>query len=257
MRVFRTISRIPGMLYEWIAYLLRICWQFIVWIIGGCRHIFLWIVQPYVLTAAATIAIAFLTFQYVQYSKLQWNTMRQQLELSQRPWVEPTHEVISPLVFNNNRWTLVLSETLENHGQSVALNVGGWNEMFPFDFKHGFGRANKRQKEWCDANRHPSPKSIAGYVLFPKKTITYKTTVGIGEKDIFAAFGTEQPEALGMIIVGCVIYKSSYDSNDMPTRQTRYKYSLSISKKDAIIRIPLSRDPIAVYLVSLPELTAD
>lgn len=120
-------------------------------------------------TALATVAIAVLTWSYVTYSEKQWKTMQQQLDLSQRPWIEPKLQVTSPLIFENNRWRLDLDETLENHGSTVAMNVLSWNDMFPFKWEIGFGRANRRQKEWCDANRHSSPQSITGYTLFPKQ----------------------------------------------------------------------------------------
>ena len=94
------------------------------------------------ITALATIVIAFLTFNYVNYSRKQWDTMQQQLDLSQRPWVEAKLEITSPLVFDHNRWRLEASLASYNHGQSVALNVLSWNDMFPVNWETGFGLAD-------------------------------------------------------------------------------------------------------------------
>jgi len=43
----------------------------------------------------------------------------------------------------------------------------------------------------------------------------FRNIVGIAEKD-FA------PDTLGLVIVGCVVYRSSYDLPERQTRQTRY-----------------------------------
>jgi len=114
------------------------------------------------MTFLATAVIGALTVSYAVYSKKQWETMQQQLDLSQGPSVEPNLQSISPLVLESDRWIANVKGILKNHGASVALNIGEYAEMFPYDKRSQFGPASKRQREWCDANRHPKETFATG-----------------------------------------------------------------------------------------------
>jgi hypothetical protein len=59
-------------------------------------------------------------------------TAANQLEVSERPWVLATHEIYEALTFRPNGYaTLILNQTLENSGQSTAVNIGScpWGLM--------------------------------------------------------------------------------------------------------------------------------
>lgn len=199
------------------------------------------------MTFVATAVITWLTWNIAVYSRNQWRTMEQQLDLSQRPWVEPKMVTISPLVFQNGRWSANVNSVLKNHGESVALNVGHYAEMFPLHKDTQFGPAIRRQEQWCDANRHPKPSFATGYILFPKETQPLLTGVGVSVNEI-------STETTGLVIAGCVHYRASYDAPNRQTRQTRFAYLLSISDKDAILGVPASKDPTKVFLLNLPAL---
>jgi hypothetical protein len=214
------------------------------------------------MSAVASVVIAILVVQYSRYSKEQWDVMRQQLdfsqrqlELSQRPWIEFKAESNSDLVFKDGRWNLAIKGMLLNHGESVALNIGSWMEMFPYN-EAKFAPAIKRQLEWCNANRRPSvpvadthllTRDPYPHFLFPGESSLLTTSVGIRGKDISA-------QTTGLVVMGCVYYHASYDPKDRDTRQTRFAYLLSISDTDAVMGVPKSKDPIKMFLVKLPRL---
>jgi hypothetical protein len=209
-----------------------------------------------VITFFTTLVLGGVTAFYATYSKQQWTTMNRQLEISQsqfdlaqRPWIEPKHQGIGPLVFDTKRgWTAEVNGIFENTGASIALNLLSWEDMLPFNGNTQFGPAKRRQEEWCDANRHPKPTFVTGEILFPKGITQFRTTVAIAEKGITA-------DTHGLVIVGCVVYRASYDAPDRPTRQTRYAYILSVSDQDVIMGVPKSKDvPKNVFLVKLPAL---
>lgn len=179
--------------------------------------------------------------------KKQTAAMQAQLDLSQRPWIEPEHESSIRLILDKGRWNATVGSVLKNHGESVALNIGGWAEMFPIHEDSQFGPAKARQQQWCDANRHPDPGFVTGAILFPKATQPMPTIVGIDQKDISS-------KTIGLAIVGCVHYRSSYDRPEQPTRQTRFSYLLSINGNSVTMGIPRSTDPTTFYLVRIPAL---
>jgi len=267
MRFLKTAKQIFRTSFYRIARLLLICWQGIVWCANGCGLIIMGVIKRIddhhgVIVAAATIAIAILTFLYVQYSKEQWKTMQQQLtlsndqlKLSHRPWISPVHEIITPLTFDDRGATLTMTQTLFNVGNSVALNVSSWADMFPFEWTAGYPQASSRQKQWCDANRHPNPKSTSGYVMFPNQTVDGKVIVGLTKKQILEAksfIKPNRPKAINLVIVGCIHYRSSFEPSEAPTHQTRFTYLLSTSPTEAISGVDLSGDQIPLWLIESP-----
>src|ERR1700682_502177 len=109
---------------------------------------------------APTVAIAFFTLGSVVVGILQWSAMSGQLGemksggkdthdlavpagkqadmlvLGQRPWVKIKHRIVSPLTFNVASEdgliaSMTVETTMENVGQSVALNLLQWEDIFP------------------------------------------------------------------------------------------------------------------------------
>src|SRR5438876_10219622 len=74
------------------------------------------------MTALATVAIAVLTFYYVDYSKKQWQTLREQV-LSHRPWVNVRVSVERPIVLSADGANLVTAITIKNGGSAPALSI--------------------------------------------------------------------------------------------------------------------------------------
>src|ERR1700674_5619813 len=112
-------------------------------------------------------------------------TAHDTLIATERPWVKIKQRIISPLTFNvGGRASgipiamMTVEDTIENVGQTVAVNVLSWEDVIPVDLDHSIRTARARQKEYCDANRHPDPRGLSGYTLFPHDPSIGKSIVG-------------------------------------------------------------------------------
>jgi hypothetical protein len=162
----------------------------------------------------------------------------QQLELSERPWVKIKNNIASPLTFDvGGRASGIpvamakIEDTIENVGQSVAVDVLSWEDVIPIDPDHSLRTARARQKQWCDANRHPDPRGLSGYTLFPRDPIVQNSTVGPQMPRVVEAEIRNDPGLTGkvaFVLVGCVCYRSSFDPKSAPTHQTRFIYYLGV-----------------------------
>ncbi len=159
------------------------------------------------------------------------------LKASQRPWVKIKHRIVRPLTFdvpaqNGPVASMTVEDTLENVGQTVALNVLSWEDIIPVDSDLSLTTARKRQNQWCDANRHPNPKALSGYILFPHDPFVENSTVG-PSMEIVNKAARQIPGGMGSLygqvafaFVGCVSYRSSLDSPDAPRHETGFIYRL-------------------------------
>jgi hypothetical protein len=159
-------------------------------------------------------------------------TAKGSLVLAERPWVKIKHRIIEPLTFNQAGPVakIVIEDTLENVGPTVALNVLSWEEVIPIDAgAFPFHRARLRQSEYCDANRHPDPRQLQGYMLFPHDPQVQNSIVGPTMETVMKA-AAASPGSLsgkvGFMLVGCVFYRSSFEPASNPTHQTRFVYLL-------------------------------
>jgi len=215
-------------------------------------------------TAIATVVIAATTVVYTHYARKQWEAMNAQLPqlkesadaaqeaakaaqsaadtasdslvLGQRPWIKIKVRMISPLTFNvGGRASGIpvammrVQNTIENVGQSVAENVLSWEDVIPMDTDHSTRTARARQKQWCDANRHPDPRGLSGYTLFPHDPMTEDAVVGPQMPKVIAAEIRDEPGLNGkvaFVLVGCVCYRSSFEKPTAPTHETRFMYYL-------------------------------
>lgn len=177
------------------------------------------------------------------------DTAALQFDLSQRPWIEFQPENTVTLSRDGaGRWDGLLTAMVKNHGESVAKNVGHWLELFPVNSAAQFETAERRQRQWCDENRHPKSSFVTGDNLFPKGNYSVRTGLGIAEKDITS-------QTMGLAIVGCVIYRAAYDPPDRPTRQTRFAYLLSMTAEGRLGLPGATKKPTTFYLLTLPALT--
>ncbi len=162
----------------------------------------------------------------------------QQLELSERPWIKVKNSIVSPLTFDVGGRaggvpvaTMTIDDTMENVGQTVAVDVLSWEDVIPVDTDHSTRTARARQKQWCDANRHPNPKGLSGYTLFPHAPSIQQSTVGppmtkVAEATIRSETGLNGKVAF--VLVGCVCYRWSFEPKSRPTHQTRFIYWLGV-----------------------------
>ncbi|HEY2118008.1 MAG TPA: hypothetical protein VGH37_02385 [Candidatus Acidoferrum sp.] len=66
------------------------------------------------------------------------DTADKSLVNTQRPWVKIKHRIVKSLTFNvaGNGGpvdSMTVEDTIENVGQSIALNVFSWEDVFPID----------------------------------------------------------------------------------------------------------------------------
>jgi hypothetical protein len=89
---------------------------------------------------------------------------RQQFDLTERPWVLAIHEVGEPLTFQpaTGYASFILKETLQNTGESTAINIGSWADIIPESPMDSFQTSLNRQRQYCDAHRtNPDPSRMA------------------------------------------------------------------------------------------------
>jgi hypothetical protein len=164
------------------------------------------------------------------------------------------------MVFNSKFFqfesaTVTIEDTFENVGPTVALNVAAWEDVFPLDstFYH---TALARQKELCDMARHPDPKGVTGYFLFPKDPFWVKSIVGPPMKLVTqSVMKTPQGDRVGFVLVGCVSYRAPFEAIDAPRHQTRYAYLLGRRMADGDFNTGIETTGTATNLdvASLPD----
>lgn len=195
------------------------------------------------------------------------DTAHASLVLSQRPWIKVKLRIIKPLTFNTPAWKgpvagMVIEDALENVGSTVALNVLSWEDLIPVDPDQSIRTALVRRTQWCDANRHPDPRSLSGFMLFPKDPIVEKSTVGPSMEIVMKAAKANPNFMAGkvaFVLVGCVSYRSTFEPITAPRHETRFVYYLGEPQN---VGIQPFVDPHGVAnklrLVEVPdELSAD
>ena len=172
-----------------------------------------------------------------QAAKSAAQTASDGLMLQNRPWVKIKHRIISPLTFTVDVARMKLVDTLENIGPTVAVNVLSWEDAIPIDRDMSFTTARRRQKEWCDANRHPDlTGNHSGYTLFPHDPFEQVANVGSPKETIDKAVRESGTGKLKFVIVGCVCFKASFEPNSTPTHQTRFIYEMgTVENEDVIV----------------------
>lgn len=189
--------------------------------------------------AVYTIKIYRATKQSADAATSAAKTAANSLVLAQRPWIKINHRIVTPLTFDVLRGSgpvamMTVEDTLENVGQSVALNVFSWEDIIPMDTPNSFQTARARQAQWCDANRNQI-QSMSGDMLFPKDPFVQQSTIGPMMSVVYHAANSNTGDLRGkaaFILVGCVVYKSSFEPLGSPTHQTRFMYWLGEPSKD-------------------------
>jgi hypothetical protein len=138
------------------------------------------------------------------------NTAQQNLEASERPWIEVIATPITPLTFDKAGGHITLKVQLINHGKSPAVNVFAENDKFSGD---PFWTLDYQKK--CAQIREkkaPPPGLGIGVTVFPNTPHIDKAVYQLNEADILATekkmsavtgspWTTIEPQ-----IFGCYVY---------------------------------------------------
>jgi hypothetical protein len=149
-----------------------------------------------------------------------------EMQLEQRPWI-PQIIFPSSIGWNNqskDTFIMAIKYTLKNTGKlpafSVRVEVGYY--LTPGFYKN-FKSPLIFQGQVCDPLRTESPdiSKREGDTIFPgQEPITRGSWQQIPANDIYS--NADEHRILGVIVVGCVVYKFAYD--EARTHQTRFIY---------------------------------
>ncbi len=135
---------------------------------------------------------------------------------------------------------MVIEDTLENVGQTVATDVLSWEDVIPVETVNGLPNirsAIARQNQWCGDNRHTPNGGMTGYVLFPRDPFVERSTVG-PPMDAVMKVASESPAGLkGMVsfvMVGCVAYHAPFEPRNAEKHETRFIYWLGNMRPDGM-----------------------
>ena len=154
-------------------------------------------------TAAATVAIAVTSVYQWKAIRGQLDVMRNQLELSERPWVDFDIVVNGPLVFSSTDATMRVRITLKNVGNSPATELWFSEETLaappsnPMAERERFCRELKGQEA--------TNKSFTD-TLFVKRDSQNDVGLQMNKSDVDAAV-----KKIGVImptVIACVVYRT-------------------------------------------------
>src|SRR5437879_5870544 len=99
-----------------------------------------------------TIAMYFANNKAANAARDSANTARDYLVVSERPWVKIKHRIVKPLTFdtpaqNGPVANMIVEDTLENVGPTVAFNVTSWEDILPVDADLSLHTARARQDQ--------------------------------------------------------------------------------------------------------------
>lgn len=164
-------------------------------------------------------------------------TASDQLVLGERPWVKIKHRIISPLTFDvggrvsGNVAMITVEDSIENVGQSVALNVLSWEDVIPLDPDFTDKTARARQQQWCEDSRHRRPGMVTGYTLFPHDPMVQQSKMGPTMDTVTRSAASNRADLKGkvaFILVGCVVYRSSFEPQNSSAHETSFVYYLGV-----------------------------
>jgi len=169
-----------------------------------------------------TLVITGSSIYYTKYAKRQWKVMRDQLEISERPWVDANISLDGPLFFNVNGANLQFVFQLMNTGHSPALAMQiavrpqtGFFSPDPSEYRDDVCK---------QATRQVIEVPTFGMSLFPNQPFTQRERILFGSADIAKAInkslGEREDEFQAPAIVFCIGYRSTF--NDSIVYHTSY-----------------------------------
>jgi hypothetical protein len=159
----------------------------------------------------------------------QLQEMRNQTDISERPWLSVEAEPVNGLMFVNGRQPVfVLKLSTRNVGKSIAKDIQADAKMFPIEPGMPVAiDAAQKQGELCD---HPQRAPIGLFDLFPSdKPDVRELDISSTVSDVAAqATKINFPDGsshdfVGFYVVGCVSYRASFGTS---YHQTRFAYHL-------------------------------
>lgn len=181
------------------------------------------------ITALATVAIVVLTIFYVKYSKHQWETMQQQLEWSERPWIRAEIGVTGNLTFDEKGDAhLQVMGTAKNVGHSVATGVTINAKLIAVPPEDYFTEPLSIQERMCDQIAAASfDARKRGFTLFPDDvTGQPNMDMTLTKAEIERAripFEGHAGKNFMPMVVGCADYQFSTAAKH---HQTRFIYDI-------------------------------
>ncbi len=162
-----------------------------------------------------TGSLVFFTASYSCTSKQQLQTMQQQMDLSERPWVSADLVVSNPLKFGPGGAFIGMNIVLRNVGHSVARYVSVWTALKPRAFDP------RDQQELCGRPKAPiNNKSDYGYLLFPGQNPVPEYQAAIADPNEIDNL-VKNGEIVQFSYLVCIDYKSTFDERHHQTRLVR------------------------------------
>lgn len=206
--------------------------------------------SPTFWTAIATVAIAIYTY----YARQQWKAMsdqialmKQQLEMTNRPWVGVELAITGPLTFDAGGAHVRFSVRVSDVGHSPAFNV---NVLPRIVNAQGIDTVAEQERT-CSSYGNIPLGAPWGRTLFPGKDAEqrFELVADKGELDKSQSFVGLGQDAFLPNIVGCVDYVVAYPGRHHQTFFAYYLMATSSSgKADGIRRgVDVPMDRIRLY----------
>ena len=200
-------------------------------------------------TAGATIAIAAFTYELAYISGRQWQTMNQQLDLEQRPWLSADVKILGPLTFDaTGNGNMLVSIAIENTGHSPASYAFDETRFVPMGVKRdqtdkGKGFSTPKEADRiCNTLKqraeNPTNKANAvGYTLFPNRVAVRIQPLQLHSADIKEALAYSRPfqgnaNYIMPIIVGCIDYGFVFEQG---RHQTQFSWTVDRIKPNQLL----------------------
>jgi hypothetical protein len=218
-----------------------------------------------VVTAFATLVIMGATIVYAIYAGGQWHatreeattakdnatTVRKELELTERPWMQPFVSIVKPLEFNELGAVITLNVAPKNIGHSVAIHVGISADLILYEGPSFFVALKKRDELCAELKQVSFPADT----VFPNSAISQNIAGLVSKQELSHAFsfnGPNKPPLIGFFVVGCVDYQFSFA---LGHHQTRFAYMLGKREPDGAIMTGVSPNGVVedLDLVEIPD----
>jgi hypothetical protein len=155
--------------------------------------------------AAATVGLLFVTGAYTVVSYCQWQTAKNTLVASQRPWVAFDVQITRSLVIDSNGANIGTGINLENVGNSPAVRLAVWPKFYPYTLNN-LDAASERIKVCGQAPTNPTITDT----LFqgPSRKIPKDWVLEISKDELDARI---RSRPFTPTIMVCVVYRTTFN----------------------------------------------
>jgi hypothetical protein len=160
-----------------------------------------------------------ITVIYAFFAGAQWYTMKQQMEVANRPWLSAEVQILSPLLFDKNGdGRMTVSYVIENSGHSPAMKVFDRIRFIPAGLKRDQTEGGKSfdpileiDRICAEIDEGARNPITTGYTMFPNKPSNRIQTLELHAQDIKEAISYMKIDQIVPMIVGCVDYGFSFE----------------------------------------------